>query len=340
MADVARTAGVSSATVSRVVNRQSGVSAEVTAAVRQAMRALRYQPPPLDRRPGRRARSRADQPGAMIAVVVLDRLYTSTPGVLAAHLKGVQREAAEHGLNTIYAEARDAQAVRRLLAGGKVIAAALFGAVAEPGVLEALGDLPYSWANSHQTPAGGTVMAGNEEIARLAVEYLAGRGRRSLAFLSAHGTYPAYTARARAFRFHAQEAGFDAQLFLDDQQAHEPLSVLELPEMQRRVYELVGRLARSTVRPDGLFIPNDAMTAMAYVALRREGLEPGRDLDAISCNNEVAYLIGLSPRPATIDIGAELIGRQCVGHLLRRIRSPAEGRRVQVAVSPVVVMPE
>jgi DNA-binding LacI/PurR family transcriptional regulator len=64
---------------------------------------------------------------------------------------------------------------------------------------------------------------------------------------------------------------------------------------------------------------------------------PGRDIDVISCNNEMSYLVGLDPRPATIDIGAETIGRRSVEQLLRRIKHPEELRQVQIAVTPMLV---
>ena len=101
IAEVAKRAGVSRATVSRVINKRNGVSAEIAQAVRDAVAALGYQPPPLDRRPGRRAPLVSREGPGLIAVVVVDDLYQHTPGVFAAHLSGIEREAAEHGLGVL-----------------------------------------------------------------------------------------------------------------------------------------------------------------------------------------------------------------------------------------------
>lgn len=52
MTDVAQLAGVSHATVSRVVNGRAGVNSETEALVRKAMADLQYLAPPTENRPG------------------------------------------------------------------------------------------------------------------------------------------------------------------------------------------------------------------------------------------------------------------------------------------------
>jgi DNA-binding LacI/PurR family transcriptional regulator len=338
IAQVASSAGVSQATVSRVINGVPGVSAENVRLVREAIDTLGYTPPPLDRRPGRRVAVRKNL--GLLGVVLLDELYRHTPGVLAAHLRGVEREAAEQACAAVLVDASDPARVPAILDGGQLVGSVLLGSQASPEVMAAVERLPWVWLSSHHGPGGDSVLAGNQDIAELATRYLVGRGHERLAFLSVMSSYPAYPARAEAFRYAASRVGAPVDVLLDRAVAAGVQDVgLELPVLRRRAEDLVGRLLALSPRPTGLFVPNDMMTALVYPALAARGVRPGKDVEIISCNNEEAYLAGLDPRPATIDIGAELMGRRGAEQLLRKIRRPGETRQVQIAVSPVLVEP-
>jgi DNA-binding LacI/PurR family transcriptional regulator len=54
----------------------------------------------------------------------------------------------------------------------------------------------------------------------------------------------------------------------------------------------------------------------------RAGIVVGRDLTIISCDNERVRLSALSPRPHSIDLRSEEIGRTAVRTLLSRITNP------------------
>jgi LacI family transcriptional regulator len=102
---------------------------------------------------------------------------------------------------------------------------------------------------------------------------------------------------------------------------------------------LVERLARSRPVPTGLFVSTDETTVNVYPLLRRAGLNPGEDIHIVSCDNEQIRLAGLSPRPATIDIGAEEVGWRAVHRLMSRIDNPSEPP-VLINVTPRLVEAE
>lgn len=337
IADVAIRAGVSRATVSRVINKRRGVSPEIVSAVRTAVAELGYQPPPLERRPGRRVPLPTPDLVSTLAVVLLDDLYHHTPGVFAAHLSGIEREAAEHGLGVVVARVTSDSKFPPVLESRQVKGLILMGSAASEAVLASLSRLTSVWLSSHHDSSGDTVLAGNQQISRIAVDYLVRRGHKNLGFLAVMSGYPAYPARAEAFAFFAAQNSATTSLFMDDANSSGQISFSDTSMLQQRIAEQVDRLAATNPRPSGLFVPNDMMTAMTYVALRARGIVPGRDIDVVSCNNEISYLVGLDPQPATIDIGAEMIGRRAVEQLLRRIRHPEEIRQVQIAVTPMLI---
>jgi len=336
MVDVAKMAGVSQATVSRVVNGQR-VSHQRAQQVRRAMGELGYQPPPPTRRQGRRAAKPARPYTAMVGVVLLDNVYRYTPGVLAAHIRGIEQGAAACGMGIAVTHVSDPDRLSPVILNGHADGYVLMGSEAHEHVLRKLQDKPSIWFGSHHGPSGDTVLAGNYQIGSLAADYLLNRGHRHLAFLSAMDWYPAYPARAEAFAFTVQRADGTALVLTSDDPARSVDGMREPHALRGAMQVLVDQLLAATPRCTGLFVPNDMMTAVVYPMLERAGVMPGRDIDVISCNNEAAYLVGLNPRPATIDIGAETMGRRCVEQLVWRMNNADESRQVQVAVEPVLI---
>jgi DNA-binding LacI/PurR family transcriptional regulator len=68
--------------------------------------------------------------------------------------------------------------------------------------------------------------------------------------------------------------------------------------------------------------------------LKSLGIRIGRDLEIISCNNETSLLAGLEPRPVSISIQPETIGKKAVEQLRWRILHPDEESQITIEVSP------
>jgi DNA-binding LacI/PurR family transcriptional regulator len=106
---------------------------------------------------------------------------------------------------------------------------------------------------------------------------------------------------------------------------------------------LIARLASDMPRggegPLGLFVSRDEETVHVYRLLRENGVEPGRDVVVISCDNEFVRLSTLHPRPATIDLQAAQIARHAVRRLGARIKHRDEPP-VRILVNPHLVFGE
>jgi DNA-binding LacI/PurR family transcriptional regulator len=95
-------------------------------------------------------------------------------------------------------------------------------------------------------------------------------------------------------------------------------------------------IAQSDQRPDGLFVSQDVEAIGLYPMLVQHGIRPGIDVQIISCNNEQSGLAMLSPRPATIDLGTDQIGRWAVTRLVNRIARPSEPP-IRMLIAPKLV---
>ena len=103
--DVARVAGVSKGTVSRVINNVPGVAASNVEAIRKAMAQLQYVPLPVERRRGPKSRMRFAAGEGNIALLLLGHrdlkwIFDHQP-VYASVIHGVVAALASRDLNLI-----------------------------------------------------------------------------------------------------------------------------------------------------------------------------------------------------------------------------------------------
>ncbi len=101
------------------------------------------------------------------------------------------------------------------------------------------------------------------------------------------------------------------------------------------------RYTQLSPRPTGVFVADDMQVAMIQPEMQKQGVEvgPGK-VELISCNNEKPYLIGLTPRPAVIDIRAGSIGKRGVEQLVWRLDRGGMPERIITAIEPYVVTHE
>lgn len=351
IAEVAKAAGVSTATVSRVLNDFPGVRIETVQQVRAAVAALRYTPLRV-RKPhpgtGSNGLSRSSLKTGNIAVITVghDSGWLQLP-VMASVVSGIQRAAAELGQRLILEELRDVTKPAALIAGKKIDGAVVFLGSGRPlaSYAEALrvlkSSVPIVWAMGMETTSSGIdhVSSNNVGIGQIAYDYLAGQGCTRLAYFTSEPSWLFMRLRGQAFLNAALDDGQVATAYVV---TNNPLlaqsfgvSVRAAPTFEACVESMV----QGPERPDGVFVANDAMVARLYPILGRLGIKPGRDIKIISCDNETVRLSALEPRPVTIDIGAEEIGYRAAMRLKGRWQHP-DHPPLLIQVAPRLVLPD
>lgn len=187
---VAAHAGVSRATVSRVVNGGAGVRDEVRERVRRSIHTLGYTP-------NIAARSLVTRRTGAVAVVIAEpesRVFSDP--FFSRQLRGISRELASHDtqlLLMLQERAEDYERIGRYLAGGHVDGVLMFSLHGEgppPGALALRSGLPTvfggrpGWRGADEEPGLLYVDADNRGGARLAVARLLECGRRRIAVLT------------------------------------------------------------------------------------------------------------------------------------------------------------
>ncbi len=164
-----------------------------------------------------------------------------------------------------------------------------------------------------------------------AADYLIERGHKHVAFANFYFENPILGQRRDTFLARAKQRGLRASV------AGEQFTVENVTEQARQIAEAISQ---TTPLPTGIFAATDERMLALFHALHRIGLEPGRDVDLIGCNNDPAYMSQMHPRPATVDIKLDAVGEQAVEQLLRRMAQPHAPNRTAILVQPVVAPSE
>jgi DNA-binding LacI/PurR family transcriptional regulator len=167
----------------------------------------------------------------------------------------------------------------------------------------------------------------NSKIGKLAAEYLLGMGCRSAAYIGPFGI-GVFCERSGAFAACLKDAGARYYEFPYDWNH-------DFESIQKQMNELL----RHKPLPEAIFCPADAMMVNVCTVLYRNGIQPGKDIKLIACNNS-GQIIRSSPDIfASIDVRSEDIGRLAAEQLLKRIVNPELPRKVQL-LEPRLVLPD
>lgn len=334
--DVAAEAGVSRSTVSLVLNDRQVLRAETVDNVRRAIGELGYVPAAPGRRKGGRDRKRR----------ATNRIALLAPGIPRAAmnsavymdvLHGVEAGVREGGKSFQLAHLPPNEPCPTQIFSQKVDGVVVFGPVDErfarrlngSPCVQVMGIIDREGRWDHVTYDNG-------KLGQIAAEYLLARGHRHAAFIC-NSRKGFLLERGEVFKRVLQAAGGDSlDLFDELLQDETGAAIRVVPE---RLQALLDQVTGDRCQVSGvtcLFLAADTLAPAVCTELQHRGLILGSDMDVVSCNNEQLLLNHLQPRPATIDIHAELIGRKAVEQLLWRISQPHQPR-VTMALEPELV---
>lgn len=335
---VAKIAGVSSSTVSRVINDHPRVAPATVDAVRRAMEKLSYVP--SDRRPGPKPFRRAATKRANIRFLALGSVRgTATPG-FSELLSGISHAAAHHGLRLTFSHVPEPGDLTRQLRQDEADGLLLHGQLPTAAIRSQLSRFPTVWLMGNRTRPnwGDQVMPDAYAIGELAAGHLVEAGHRHLAFLNLEACFWPYRVREHAFVATARSLGATVTALSYERPA---VSSYWEPHGPEAVEQLVDQLLEIDPRPTGLFVADDMQISQIQPALQRRGVEVGPGKTAlIGCNNELPYLAGLFPRPASIDIRLSAIGRHAVNQLLWRLEHREVADRISISIAPRIAEAE
>ena len=323
MADVARAAGVSHQTVSRVLNGHPNVRAETQARVLAAIDELGY-------RPNSSARALVTRRTGVIGVVAVDTAHYGP----ARTLTGIEHAARAAGYYLSVVTLTEASAGQVREAMDHLARQSVEGYVVIAPQRSVLEGMP-EWAGGAPVVAveGGearelpVVCVDQEGGARMAVRHLLELGHRTVGHVAGPRDWLEAEARVAGWRGALEEAGAPVG---------EPLFGDWRP---RSGYELVRSLVERDALPTALFVANDQMAVGALRALAEAGVRVPDDVSVVGFDDvpEAAYY---SPPLTTVAQDFTEVGRRGIGILLDLLDSgepAAESAAREVVPARMVV---
>lgn len=307
--DVARQAGVSPMTVSRVINAEGNVRDSTRAKVTAAIKALRYAP-------NMAARSLAGAESVHIGL-----LYANPSAhYLSEFLLGSLAQSSLSGCQMVVEQCPEAEgeAIARLAAGG------VHGVVLPPPLCDsklaleaaAKAGIPAVLvASGRPDPAFSAVSINDFEAARAMTRHLLGLGHRRIAFINGNPNQTASGQRFRGFVDGMTEAG----LSVDTHQMAQGYFTY------RSGMEAAEKLLTGSFKPTAIFASNDDMAAAAMAVAHRKGLDVPGDL-SVAGFDDTPLAMSVWPSLTTVRQPIAAMAREAVVLLLEHIRARRAGR--------------
>jgi LacI family transcriptional regulator len=317
--DVAKRAGVSVATVSKVINGRYGVAAETIARVQAAIEELGYEASLV-------AQSLRNHRTNVIGILVADLEPFSTEllkGAGAAiHDSGFELVVYSAGGRAADKVGWESRALSRLV--GTLVDGAV---LVTPTVVDARHGVPVVAVDPHTGPSDTpTIDSDNPRGARLATEHLLDLGHRRIAMLTGRPDLQSAQLREQGYREALAARGVPVDEALVQPGAYEPAVSAKSAR----------QLLTARDRPTAIFAAND-LSAIATLEVAAElGLRVPEDVSIVGFDNVPESAL-CSPRLTTVDQSIQTMGKRAIELLIQLIRGePVEVTHITLDTRLVV----
>ncbi|MBV6818031.1 LacI family transcriptional regulator [Rahnella sp. PD12R] len=302
---IAKLAGVSVATVSRVLNNSDSVKSKNRERVLEAIRESNYQPNLL-------ARQLRTSRSSMILVMVSNIANPFCADVV----KGIEEEAEKNGYRILLcnsgSDIERSKSSLGLLSGKMVDGIITMDAFSKlPELTNMIGQTPWvQCAEYADTGDVSCVGISDTDASEFAIRHLLARGCRRIALINHDLSYKYARLREQGYKtvMQEQEHGYQAIEYASELSFSAGKAAME-------------KLLQAAERPDGVFAVSDTLAAGAMRAIGETGLKVPQDIAVIGFDGtELAEMV--SPQLTTIEQPSGDIGRQAVSLLIKKIDNP------------------
>ncbi|SMB78903.1 LacI family DNA-binding transcriptional regulator [Deinococcus hopiensis] len=319
--DVARHAGVSHQTVSRVMNEHPSVAATTRQKVLDAIQALRYQP-------NLAARSLVTQRSGTLGVVGFGLTYYGP----AQMIVNIEQAARGRGYGVALASIpelseteieRAVLELRRQNVDGILLITPLRGADAER-IRSLCGSVPFVLVDTTESSGVPGVTIDQKAGACLAAQHLVSLGHQRVALLSGPSRWHDARLRLEGWREALSEAGLT------------PAAVLEGDWSAGSGFGLTQELLAARTPFTGLLVGNDQMALGALWALHERGVAVPDDVSIVGFD-DIPESRFFHPPLSTVRQDFAALGSLSLAALLEAIESPTSSRPAHVLTPELLV---
>ncbi|HEX8733915.1 MAG TPA: LacI family DNA-binding transcriptional regulator [Pyrinomonadaceae bacterium] len=321
--EVAREAGVSTATVSHVINNTRYVSEEVRARVLKAIEQCRYYP-------NAHARSLASGRSRIIGLVISDIVNPFFPELV----KAIEAAAFEHGYdimlsNTNYDTERTSHYVRRFIER-KIAGVAVMTSEMDKKLVDELAqrEVPVVFLDVGEPGLHmNNLRVDYDEGIEQAILHLVALGHRRIAFIGGNTNLRSSRRRLEAFRKTMQQLFPDAPelVFYGN---------FRIEGGQRAASEIL--VTQSENLPTAVVCANDLTAIGAVSEFEAAGLNVPRDISIVGFDN-IAFAALTKPALTTVNLPLNELGRRAIEVLIRSVEdSEQQGIEIRIPTNLII----
>ncbi len=314
--EVARKAGVSVGTVSRIINNLGVHSPETVARVRAAMHELAFIP--------RRPRSRKGQDRVNQVGLVFPDPERTPAGMVTPLGIGIARGAdeifASIGDQLIVSQMRTSESLPLCITEGQVVGVLIRCGEVPDALLQHLRAIPCVWVYGVQPPMPGMdlVAVNSFQLGTMAADIVIRIGRRTvLQVIHDHKFHDEFHMRSLGCRVRLEEAKYRVETVNID--------------------DVVARVKSLGTEPITLFIPGHDLDILSvHEALAAAGISSPERVAIVCGATDYERIRAVNPTIHCISINPYLVGRAAAQQLMWRMKHREEPSRT-VMVSPRVI---
>jgi DNA-binding LacI/PurR family transcriptional regulator len=346
IADIVREAGVSRATVSRVLNGSTAVNSRTVALVRETMDRLGFvrfdvRPGP---KPGMPQASRLRTKVIALVIVGQTRPLLEEP-TMARVIEGIQSACRKRELSLLLDQMNSAGKLPFCVQARQVDGVLVMLAGCRPSHFrESLANLAAAipvvqlFTPGHPVASVDHVTVNDVAVGELAFRSLQAAGCRSLAVVDASPAFHgALLDRGRAFKDHAALNALPTHYFSRQRSDCNIEECLPQPlTIFKDFAEVAAAIKRNLPLPAGVFVTLEMHAPELHEALAAAELFKKGEVKMIISGTTARYVGHLDPSPLLIDLSFEEIIDIAVERLIERILQPPE-RALSFLVAPRLV---
>ncbi len=322
--DVAKRAGVSIGTASRVLNGSPRVSPEACSSVQEAIMVLGYLP---DMAARSMRKKEADSQNGVWSGNIGFVMPDCDPSVLAIPqisglLNSILRELTPEGFQLMISFPPERSIIPHMVIDRKVEGMIVFGNLSAEQLdkitsvmpVVVIGEVPENCAVS-------SACVDNRVSIFRAVQQLKNAGHRRIAFVNNEAEHVEFSLRCQVFLETIRKLELPELMVTQPTRKHDFPITQELvcPDMEQPIAELFDGVAEP---PTALIVANDWQAVGVCRALEKRGIRPGVDVAVIGFDNCLLICNLLSPTLSSIEYPVQEIGRNAVQLLLSALRNP------------------
>ncbi|XHR28343.1 MAG: LacI family DNA-binding transcriptional regulator [Chthoniobacteraceae bacterium] len=327
--DVARAAGVSVGTVSRVLNGFPNVAADNIAKVQKAVEVLNYQKnlsAGLLR--SRRSGSRCGSIG--LVFVEMGQAWSRHP-LFSSYVAGVEQACQENGIHAIVELCSDSSEVPRCVRQRKVDGLLIKTTRGLPGFFDRLPvSLPVVCLGMNDPMSSFYQVApDNRSAGWMISDYLWQHGHRKIAFLCSEAKHPIFIVRLQGYEGFLRSKGvFDPRLVVMEELTMAGDPEQTPPDMSKALHQVMSLPVEE--RPTAIVTGNDWAACGLYSAIAKMGLQVPRDISVVGADNDELLCNSMVPPLTSYAAAFTEVAHAGALELIARIEDPERARESAV----------